>query len=390
MVSDYIAQAMERSSWIRRMFEEGRQLKLEHGDDKVFDLTIGNPLLEPPPEFFQTLRDFSDPSNARWHRYMPNAGFEDVRGSIATHLEKKHNLSGCEAKHILMSVGAGGALNVILKTILNPGDEVVILAPFFVEYIFYTQNHQGNVVIAETSDQFDIDFEDLDKKFTAKTKAIILNSPNNPTGKIYDEVCLNNLAQFLDEKQKQYEHPVYLVSDEPYREIVFDGKKAPPIVSRHENSFLAYSWSKSLSIPGDRIGYIGVNPAMQGVNKVIDGLTFSLRILGYVNAPATMQRVVKNLIDVTVDAAEYEKKRDRIYQALTGAGYEVYKPEGTFYIFPKSLDDDDEVFTKRALKELVLVVPGKGFGRSGYVRIAFCTDDRTIDGALEKLVKLAR
>jgi aspartate aminotransferase len=321
---------------------------------------------------------------------MPNAGFEDVRGSIALHLQKEHSLEGCEARHVLMSVGAGGALNVILKTILNPGDEVVILAPFFVEYIFYTQNHQGNVVIAETTEQFDLDFEELDKKFTGKTKAIIINSPNNPTGKLYSDVSLNNLAQFLDEKQKQYGHPIYLISDEPYREIVFDGKKAPPVVSKHENSILAYSWSKSLSIPGDRIGFIGVNPALQDVNRVLDGLTFSLRILGFVNAPATMQRVVKNLIGVTVDAGQYEAKRDRIYEALTTAGYDVYKPEGTFYIFPKSLDEDDEAFTRRALKELVLVVPGKGFGRAGYVRIAFCTDDRTIDGALEKLIKLAR
>jgi len=389
MTSRYIETAMERSSWIRRMFEQGRRLKLEHGEDKVFDLTLGNPVMEPPAAFFDSLREFASPENARWHRYMPNAGFEDVREAIAAHLRKEQALEGCEARHVLMSAGAGGGLNVILKTILEPGDEVIVLAPFFVEYVFYAQNHGAEPVIAETSEEFDLDFEELDRKFTAKTKAIIVNSPNNPSGKMYDEVCLNNLGQFLEEKQNQFGHPIYLVSDEPYRDIVFDGKKAPSVISKHENSFLAYSWSKSLSIPGDRIGYIAVNPRMHDAAKTINGLVFSMRILGYVNASATMQRVVKNLVGVTVDVGEYECKRNRIYDALIGAGYEALKPDGTFYIFPRSAGADDEAFTRRALDEMLLLVPGKGFGRPGHFRIAFCTDDRTIDGALEKLARLA-
>ncbi len=386
MISQYITEAMESSSWIRRMFEIGQELKRIHGVENVYDLTLGNPILEPPIEFFEVLATLAVNKSSGRHRYMNNAGFEDVRKNVAKYLNRE-NILDASYENIVMTVGVGGGINVILKTILNPGDEVVILAPFFAEYIFYIQNHQGKVVISETTTDFDLDLDDLDQKINPNTKAIIINSPNNPSGKIYKKEKTEEFVSLLNQKQKKFNKEIYIISDEPYRDIIFDRVKLPSIVLLYENSFFGYSWSKSLSIPGDRIGYVAANPKMHHIKRVMDGLIFSNRILGFVNAPAVMQMAVGRLLDATVNVKYYQKKRNRIYGALVDAGYEVYKPEGTFYMFPKS-PCEDEKFIEMAKAKHVLLVPGKGFGRPGYFRISYCTDDRTIERALDQLVKL--
>ena len=387
MISKYINQAMEQSSWIRRMFEVGREMKINYGAENVYDLSLGNPILEPPPEFFRVFQKIANNTSSGKHRYMSNAGFEDVREKVALYLRQK-NLLNAEMKHIIMSCGAGGAINVILKTILDPGDEVIIMAPYISEYIFYIHNQQGKVVVAETDEQFNLDLEELDRKITTRTKAIIINSPHNPTGRIYDKKILMGLVMLIKDRQKKYQKDIYVISDEPYREIIFDGKKANSIVSLHENSFMAYSWSKSLAVPGDRIGYIAVNPAMNEVNKIIDGLIFSTRILGFINATAVMQLAVGELLHATVKVNYYETKRDYIYKNLSAAGYDVVKPEGTFYVFPRAPEGDDLAFIQKAKEKRVLIVPGQGFGRAGYFRISFCVDDRTITRGIDQLVKL--
>ncbi len=387
MISKYINQAMEQSSWIRRMFEVGREMKISYGAENVYDLSLGNPILDPPLEFFRVFQKIASNTSSGKHRYMSNAGFEDVREKVALYLRQK-NLLNTEMKHIIMSCGAGGGINVILKTILDPGEEVIIMAPYFSEYIFYIHNQQGKVVVAETDDQFDLDLEELDRKITPRTKAIIINSPHNPTGRVYEKKNLMGLVMLLKDREKKYQKDIYVISDEPYREIVFDGKKVTSIVSLYENSFMAYSWSKSLAVPGDRIGYIAVNPAMNEVNKVIDGLIFSTRILGFINATAVMQLAVGELLHATVKVNYYEIKRDYIYKKLTEAGYDVAKPEGTFYIFPKAPGGDDLDFIQKAKEKRVLIVPGQGFGRAGYFRISFCVDDRTIARGIDQLVDL--
>lgn len=387
MISKYVNQAMEQSSWIRRMFEVGKEMKISYGAENVYDLSLGNPILEPPPEFFRVFQKIASNTSSGKHRYMSNAGFEEVREKVALYLRQK-NLLNAEMKHIIMSCGAGGAINVILKTILDPGDEVIIMAPYFSEYIFYIHNQQGKVIVAETDEQFNLDLEELDRKISPRTKAIIINSPHNPTGRVYDKKDLMGLVMLLKDREKKYQKDIYMISDEPYREIVFDGKKATSIVSLYENSFMAYSWSKSLAVPGDRIGYIAVHPAMNEVNKILDGLIFSTRILGFINATAVMQLAVGELLNATIKVNYYETKRDYIHNKLREAGYEVVKPEGTFYIFPKAPGGDDLAFIHKAKEKRVLIVPGQGFGRAGCFRISFCVDDRTIARGIDQLVEL--
>ena len=387
MISKYVNQAMEQSSWIRRMFEVGREMKITYGAENVYDLSLGNPILEPPLEFFRVFQKIAANTSSGKHRYMSNAGFEDVREKVALYL-RQQNLLNAEMKHVIMSCGAGGAINVILKTILDPGDEVIIMAPYFSEYVFYIHNQQGKVVVADTDEQFYLDLEELDRKITPRTKVILINSPNNPSGRVYDKKNLMGLVMLLKHREKKYQKEIYVISDEPYREIIFDGKKFTSIVSLYENSFMAYSWSKSLAVPGDRIGYIAINPAINEVNKIIDGLIFSTRILGFINAAAVMQLAVGELLHATVKVNYYETKRDYIYKKLTEAGYEVMKPEGTFYIFPKAPGGDDIAFIQKAKEKRVLIVPGQGFGRVGYFRISFCVDDRTISRSIDQLVEL--
>jgi aspartate aminotransferase len=389
-VANTIRDAMTRSSWIRRMFEKGTELKRLHGEKNVFDLTLGNPFPEPPPGFFDGLAALASRRGEGLHRYMPNAGFPDVRAAIAKKLSRDGVFPEITGSNIVMSVGAAGGINVVLKTILNPGDEVVVFVPYFAEYLFYITNHNGVPITAETNETFDIDIEALARVITPKTRAVIVNTPNNPTGRIYPRASLKALAQLLAEHEKRFGRPLYLIADEPYRELSYIDNLPPPPAALHTNSFLCYSWSKSLSLPGERIGYIAVNPQIDDPQGIADGLTFATRTLGFVNAPATMQLLVTKLLDVTIDVGWYRARRDRVLYGLRAAGYDVLTPEGTFYVFPKSPEPDDVAFVTRALDERVLVVPGSGFGRRGYFRISYAVDDNTLEGGLDALAEVMK
>ncbi len=389
MISHYIQEAISRGSIIRVMFERGRKLKAQYGADQVFDLTLGNPVLEPPPEYFQALHELAELRDKGLHRYMPNVGFDFVRDNIAQRLRERKILPEVTRENIIMTAGAACGLNIVLKAILNPGDEVIILAPYFVEYLHYVTGYQGVFVIANSNPDFSLNLDELASKITPKTRALIINSPNNPSGRVYSQSSLEAMADLLYLKQKQYHTRIAIISDEPYRELIFDGQKVFSVASIYENSFVVYSWSKSLSIPGDRIGYVAFNPAMNNP-RMLDALSFCLRLSGMVNAPAIMQWLVNKLLDVSIDINYYQTKRDRIYQSLKSAGYDLIKPEGTFYVFPRAPGDDALAFMQKAMQLNILVVPGQGFGWPTHFRIAYCTDDYTIDRALEGLVALVR
>lgn len=383
-----ISEAMRAGSWIRRMFERGRELKARLGPDAVFDLSLGNPLLEPPAAFRKALADIAAEPPAGWHRYMTHAGFPEVREAIAEHLGRK-GLLRTTGDHIVMCCGAGGGLNVALKTLLDPGDEVIILAPFFPEYHPYVANHGGRGVVAQTDASFLPDLAEVERHLTSRTKAILLNSPNNPTGRVYPKALLQSLADLLERHGRAAGRPVTILSDEPYREIVYGGDGiAPSMASIYPHTIQVYSWSKSLSVPGERIGYIAVNPETPEARSLVDGLIFSTRVLGFINAPATLQRAVARLLDVDADVATYRAKRDRVVAALQAAGYDLVAPEAAFYVFPKSPIPDDVAFCEKAIEEMVLVVPGCGFGRAGHFRLAYCTDDRTIDEGMKRLARV--
>ncbi len=382
-ISYYIEKAEKNSSWIRKMFEIGQELKEKHGENKIADFSIGNPQLKPPKAFLEAIKAHLEDEGV--HRYMPGAGFPDVRTKIAVWLEKKFGIP-FTAKHIVMTTGAAGAMNTILKTILNEGEEVLVPEPFFPEYTFYAENHQGKLVAAESKENFDLDLKKIAEKINSKTRAVIINSPNNPTGKIYSEKQLRDLAGLLEEKQKEFNSQIYVLSDEPYREITF-GREVKSIVSFYPNSFMIYSWSKSLNIPGERIGYIAVNPKIDDP-RIIEKLAFCNRILGFVNAPAILQKAVADVLDERVDIEIYRKKRDRISQGLRKAGIEFTEPEGAFYFFPKSPMENDLEFVQKAAEKLVLVTPGSGFGRKGNFRMSYAVKDETIELGLKKLAEL--
>ncbi|MEM4598517.1 MAG: pyridoxal phosphate-dependent aminotransferase [Candidatus Diapherotrites archaeon] len=382
-IARYIEEAEKDSSWIRRMFEQGLKLKQKYGAENVADFSIGNPDLEPPVEFIEALRRHA--SDKGLHRYMPNAGFADVREKVAAWLQKEYGID-FSYEHITMTVGAAGAMNIVLKTILNPGEEVIIFEPYFCEYKFYAENHGGKPIVVETKDDFAFDFEALNEKISKKTRAVIVNSPNNPTGKVYKERELKELAKFLEDKQEELGSAIYVLSDEPYREIVFDCK-VPSITKHYNNSFMVYSWSKSLGVAGERIGYVATNPEVDD-KRILEKLAFSTRILGFVNAPALLQKAVADLLDVKVDVNIYKRRKELISKGLKKAGYEFYEPQGTFYFFPKSPIPDEIKFIEKASEKLVLLTPGRGFGRNGYFRISYTVNERTIEVGLERMREL--
>ena len=380
-VSDKIRGFMEQGSWIRRMFEEGSALKRRHGEENVFDLSLGNPVVEPPREFFDELRKFVEDPAPGMHRYMANAGYEETRAAVAAQLERETGLA-FSAGEVVMTCGAGGALNVILKTLLDPGDEVVIFAPYFVEYIFYADNHGGRCAVVPADESFYPKMDVFEESITDATKVVLVSSPNNPTGVVYDADLLAEMGRVIRRKERELGHEIFLVSDEPYRKLLFDGLEYPHVFHHHARSIVATSHSKDLALPGERIGFVAVHPDYDGREELVDGLIFCNRTLGFVNAPALMQRIVKGLQSVTVDVGGYEAKRDLLYGALTGMGYSVVKPQGAFYMFPRSPIDDEVEFVAELQKRNVLVVPGRGFGMPGYFRISYCVDDRTLQGAL--------
>ncbi len=372
---------MENSSWIRKMFEEGIRLKKEFGEDNVFDLSLGNPVMEPPEEVRKALIESAGDESLGLHRYMPNAGFADVRAVIAESLspECKVELS---ANDVVMVCGAAGGLNITLKTLFDPGDEVIIFTPYFVEYLFYADNHGGKAVAVPTLEDFRLDFLALKNALNEKTKAVIINSPNNPTGVVYSRRELQELSNILKAHSDKLGKAVYLISDDPYKKITFDGVEAPNIMEFYTNSIYITSHSKDIALPGERIGFVAVHPKCESAGELMAGLIFCNRVLGFVNAPALIQRVVKQVQGVTVDVEQYRRKRDYLYKELTRIGYQVVKPQGAFYFFPKSPLEDEVEFVKKLAEQKVLVVPGRGFGLPGYFRISYCLPDSVLEGSI--------
>ena len=372
---------MEKSSWIRKMFEEGINLKKQFGEENVFDLSLGNPVIEPPDEVQAALVQAAKDISPGLHRYMPNAGLQDVREAVAKTLSNECKVS-ISANDLVMVCGAAGGLNITLKTLLDNEDEVLIFAPYFVEYLFYADNHGGKAVAVKTHDDFTLDMDALKDALNAKTKAVIVNSPNNPTGVVYSREELKQLAEILKVHSEENGKTVYLISDDPYQKITFDGVEAVNILELYENSIYITSHSKDIALPGERIGFVAVHPKCEDAGSLLAGLIFSNRVLGFVNAPALIQRVVKNVQGVTVDVEQYKKKRDFLYGELTRIGYDVVKPQGAFYFFPKSPIDDEVEFARKLAEKKVLVVPGRGFGCPGYFRISYCLPDSVIEGSI--------
>ncbi|MXY46725.1 MAG: pyridoxal phosphate-dependent aminotransferase [Chloroflexi bacterium] len=380
-VSQKIRNFMEQGSWIRRMFEEGIELKRQFGEENIFDLSLGNPVMQPPPEFFEELRRIANDPQPGIHRYMPNAGYEETRAAVASQLGGETGLD-FGAGDIVMTCGAGGALNVVLKTLLDPDDEIVIFSPFFVEYHFYADNHSGSCRVVPPDENFLPVMDALKDALNERTKIVLINSPNNPSGVLYSADLLDEMCALIRDAEAAHGHEIFLVSDEPYRRLLFDGLEYPHIFHHHERSIVATSHSKDLALPGERIGYIAVHPEYGDKGELMDGLVFCNRTLGFVNAPALMQHIVCALQSASVDVDEYRHKRDFLYDNLTAMGYKLVKPQGAFYMFPASPTPDDVEFVAALQERKVLVVPGTGFGLPGYFRISYCVDDHTLEGAL--------
>jgi aspartate aminotransferase len=390
VIADKIAGYIERASWIRKMFEEGTRLRAIHGEENVFDFTIGNPSVEPPAIFHRELLQLASHPLPGMHRYMSNAGYEETRRAVADLLSEKSPLP-VSVRHVVMTCGAGGALNVVLKTILNPGEEVIILAPYFVEYLFYIDNHGGVGKTVWTDRRtFEPDIAAIEQAIGPNTRAIIINSPNNPTGVVYSEPSLQALGEMIARKEKELRRTIVVISDEPYARIAYDGVEVPCVFAHVRNAVIVTSHSKDLALPGERIGYLAANPAMEGVDQFMEGAIFCNRVLGFVNAPALMQRLVAKLQHESVDIDEYRAKRDLLYDHLTGLGFRMVRPKGGFYLFPESPLEDDVAFTRLAQKHNILVVPGRGFGAPGYFRIAYCIDMEQIRRSLPAWERLAK
>ncbi len=372
---------MERSSWIRKMFEEGGRLKAEFGAENIFDFTLGNPVSEPPEEVLSELLRLVTEETTGSHRYMPNSGFMNVREAVAQRLDNKNGL-GFTGNNIVMTCGAGGALNVIIKSLVDPGEEVVIVAPYFAEYLFYVDNHQASVRIAESDDMFQLDMDEIDKAVGPKTSMVLLNSPNNPAGAIYPMRALKELGALLDAKSEAFARPIYLVMDEPYKKLVYDGYTVPDVFDCYSRTVVATSHSKDLNLPGERIGYIAVSPLNEEPARMIDAMTLSNRILGFVNAPALFQRLAGSMGGATPDMSLYTRNRAILTEGLQNTGYELTEPGGGFYLFPKSPGKDEFPFVSALKERKILTVPGSGFGRPGHFRISFCVDPDTCRGAL--------
>lgn len=383
MISKKMQEHVQNSSVIRAMFEEGKRLAKIYGADNVYDFSLGNPSVEPPEEVKKAILDIVNNEDAiTIHGYMNNSGYEDVRAAIAKSINDKFGTSFNE-NNILMTVGAAGGLNVIFKTLLNPKDEVIAFAPFFGEYKNYVSNHEGElVIISPNTIDFQPNLQEFAEKITPKTKAVIINSPNNPTGVVYSENTIIKLSEILREKQKQFGTNIYIVSDEPYRELAYDNIEVPYLSKYYANTIIGYSFSKSLSLPGERIGYLVIPDQAADSENIIAAANIANRILGFVNAPSLFQRVIAKCLDAKVDLESYNRNRELLYNGLLSYGYECIKPEGAFYMFVKTPIEDDIEFCNLAKEKNILIVPGSSFACPGYVRIAYCVDYKTIEKAL--------
>lgn len=390
MIAEKMIPFVQNNSAIRTMFEEGNRLKKQYGADKVYDFSLGNPSVPAPDCVREAIVDLANNEDpVILHGYMNNAGFEDVRETIAQSLNRRFG-TDFSAKNLIMTVGAASGLNVILKTVLNPGEEVIVFAPYFLEYGAYVKNYDGKLVeISPDTETFQPDLEELERKITANTRAVIVNSPHNPTGVIYSEDTIKALAAILEKKQKEYGSVIYLISDEPYRELAYDGAKVPYLTKYYKNTVVGYSYSKSLSLPGERIGYLVIPDDLEDSETVIAAAGIANRILGSVNAPSLMQKVIARCVDAEVDVAAYDKNRLALYNGLTACGFQCIKPQGAFYLFVKSPVDDEKEFCEAGKKYNILMVPGSSFACPGYVRLAYCVSYETIINSLPEFKKLA-
>ena len=390
MISNKMKSLVSNNSTIRAMFEEGKKLSEIYGEENVFDYSIGNPNVEPPESIKKVITEILNEETPNLvHGYMNNSGYEDVRDAISTFLNKKNDLN-LSRNNIIMTCGAAGGLNIILKSILNPDDEVITFSPYFGEYNNYAQNFNGKLVISPTdTETFEPDLKALNEVITAKTKALIINNPNNPTGVVYSKEVIQSLANLLNEKQKELNTTIYLISDEPYREIVYDDIQVPCLLKYYDNTFIGYSYSKSLSLPGERIGYVVINTLMDAFEEMASALNIANRILGFVNAPSLFQRVIAKSLDAEVDVSIYKKNRDLLYNHLTLLGFTCVKPQGAFYLFPKSPIEDDKKFCEDAKQFNLLLVPGSAFGCPGHVRLSYCISYEKIKDSLQAFDKLA-
>jgi len=389
VISGKMIKLVERGSAIRLMFEEGNRLAALYGRDNVYDFSLGNPNF-PPPEAVKTaiIEIASSEDPVELHGYMSNAGFPETRRAIADSLNARFGTSFGE-NNIVMSVGAAGGLNVVFKTLLDPGDEVIVISPYFVEYGNYVSNFDGKLVIVPASDgDFQPDHEALRAAITPRTKAVILNSPNNPTGVIYSEATIKLIAGVLEEKSREYGTPVYIVSDEPYRELAYDGAEVPYLTKFYKNTIVCYSWSKSLSLPGQRIGYIVIPNEMDDYDLIFQAAVIATRVLGFVNAPALMQKVVARCLNEKTDIDAYDGNRKLLYKGLTECGFDLIFPQGAFYMWVRTPVDAGE-FAAAAKKYNILLVSGASFGCPGYVRIAYCVARKTIENSMPGFKKLA-
>ena len=390
MISKKMVPYVNNNSAIRMMFEEGNRLRALYGSENVFDFSLGNPSVPAPERVKEAILELLEEENPLvLHGYMSNAGFEDVRQAIAESLNRRFGTS-FSAKNLIMTVGAASGLNVILKTILNPGEEVLVFAPYFLEYGSYVRNWDGVLVeVAPDTTTFQPNLEEFAGKITAKTRAVIVNTPHNPTGVVYSEQTIKKLAAILEDKQKEFGSVIYLISDEPYRELAYDGVEVPYLTKYYANTIVGYSYSKSLSLPGERIGYLVIPDEADGSEELITAATISNRTIGCVNAPSLIQKVIKKCVDEACDVAVYDRNRIALYEGLTKLGFTCVKPQGAFYLFLKSPVADEKVFVEAGKKYNILMVPGSSFACPGYVRLAYCVSYETIMGSLPQFAKLA-
>lgn len=390
MIADKMKALVKNSSAIRAMFEEGKIMAAKYGAENVYDFSLGNPNVPAPVQVKEAIIEEAEKEDPIvLHGYMSNAGYEDVRQAVAESINKKFD-TAFSAKNIIMTVGAAGGLNVILKTLLNPGDEVIAIAPYFGEYNSYVSNFDGKlVVVSPNTETFQPNLTELEEKLTERTKSVIVNSPNNPTGVIYSEETIQAMAEILRKKQKEFGTDIYLISDEPYRELAYDGAEVPYLTKYYENAIIGYSFSKSLSLPGERIGYLVIPDEAADSEDVISAAGTATRILGYVNAPSLMQKAVAKCLDAQADVPYYDRNREDLYNGLKEMGFECIKPQGAFYLFMKSPVADEKVFCEAAKKQHILIVPGSSFACPGYVRIAYCVAHETIINSMPGFKALA-
>lgn len=392
LVNDTMKGYLANSSMIRRMFEAGLELKKKYGADKVYDFSLGNPDLPPPAEVKKALSAIAEKADQPFAMgYMPNGGYPVLREKLATRLEEEQNFKGISGNDLILTCGAAGAINVFFHAVLTPGDEVITPVPYFVEYDFYVANHGGKLVRVPTKEfTFELDLDAMEKAINANTRAIIINSPNNPTGQIYSREELTRLAEIIKAAEKKFNRVIYVVSDEPYRFLNFDGVEIPSAFDIFEHSVIMGSYSKNLSLPGERLGYIAVCPKIADREELLGALTLCNRILGFVNAPAIGQQLLMACMDSTVDLNIYRERREAMAKVLSDAGVEFTMPRGAFYFFPKSPVEDERIFVDALLKERVLAVPGRGFGKPGYIRLTFCVGKETIVNAAESIANAVK